>query len=97
MNLMKKENEDFVTYARIINKECERFKLNELTPDMFKGLIFIQGLTAKKDAEICARILMKLEQNQKLTLQGISNECQRILNLRYNTEEIEEKMHIHTR
>lgn len=30
-------------------------------------------LTMEKDAEICARALRKLEQNQKLTIQEISN------------------------
>lgn len=83
MNLTKKEDEDFVTYAGIVNKECEKFELNELISDMFKGLIFVQGLTAKGDAEIRARILTKLEQNQKLTLQEISDEFQIILNLRH--------------
>lgn len=89
MNLTKKD-EDF-SHAGIVNKECERFKLNELTLDMFKEIIFVQCLTEKKDAEICARIATKLEQNQKLILQEISAECPRTLNLRRDTDENEEK------
>lgn len=86
MNLMKEGDKDFVTYAGIINKACERFKLNETTPDMFKWLIFVQRLMAKKNIKICAQILRKIEQNQKLT-QEILDECQRILNLRHDMEE----------
>lgn len=62
---------------------------------MFKGLIFVQRLMAKKDAEIRVKILMKLEKNRKLILQEILNECHRILNLRRDKEETEEKMCIH--
>lgn len=36
----KKENEDFATYGGILNKECEKFKLNKLTPGILKCLIF---------------------------------------------------------
>lgn len=60
------------------------------------GVIFVQVLTAKKYTEICARIIMKFEQNKKLTIQIIFDECQRILNPRSGTEEIEEKMCIDT-
>ena len=59
---------------------CERFKLKELTPDMFKGLIFVQGLTAPEDVEIRTRILSTLEQNPKISLQMVAEECKRIEN-----------------
>ena len=57
---------------------------------MFKCLIFIQGLTAPTDAEIRLRLLMKLEQDQKITLQNLADECQRILNLRADTAKIDQ-------
>lgn len=76
--------DDFITYAGIVNGECERF--NELTPDLFNCLIFAYGLTTKNDAEICKRILTKVEQNQKLTRQEISKECQKIVNRRHDAE-----------
>ena len=91
MNLTKKENEDYTTFASIVNRECEKFKLSKITPDMFKCLIFVQGLTAPGDAEIRARLLTKLEQDQKITLQNLAEECQRILNLRSGTAKIEER------
>ena len=68
MNLTKKEDEDYMTFARIVNRECEKFRLSEITPEMFKCLIFVQGLTASKDGEIRSRLLTKLEQDQKITL-----------------------------
>ena len=42
--------------------------LNELTLDLFKCLIFVQGLTDNKDAEMRSRILAKLDIDPKLTL-----------------------------
>lgn len=37
-----------------------KFKLNELFPDMFKYLMFVQGLTSNKDGEIRVGVLTKL-------------------------------------
>ena len=52
LNLMKKANDDYVTYAGVVNGECERFKLNELTADNLKCSIFVQGLMTERDSEI---------------------------------------------
>ena len=80
-----------------MNRECGKFKLSELTPDKFKGLIFVQGLTTPKDAEIRVRLLSELEQDSKLTLQNIAEECQRIINLRHDTVKLKKDMsHIHS-
>ena len=65
LNLTKKDCEDYTTYASAVNRYCERFCLNEITPDMFKCLIFIQGLTSSSEKEICTKLLAKLEQDQK--------------------------------
>lgn len=51
LNLVK-EDENYVSYGGIVNKMCEKFKVKELSSDMFKCLIFVQDLTANKDAEI---------------------------------------------
>ena len=50
-----------------------------------------------KNAKIKARLLSKLEQDLKLTLKNIAEECQRIINLRHDTAKIEERdtSHIH--
>ncbi len=69
LNLTKKDCEDYTTFASTVNRYCERFQLNEITPDMFKCLIFIQGLTSPSEKEVCTRLLTKLEQDQKITLQ----------------------------
>ena len=51
LNLVK-GYEDFVTYARVVNRSCDKFKLNELTSDLSKCLIFVQDLTVNKDIKI---------------------------------------------
>ena len=91
LNMIKKDDEDFVTYAGNVNKICERFLLNELSIDRFKCLIFVQGLTSSKDKDIRSRILTKLEQDSEINLQRITEECQRIMNLKHDNTEIEEK------
>ena len=91
LNLIKCDGGDFVIYAGIVNREWEKFKLNELTSDSFKCPIFVCGLTSNKDAEIWSKILTKLEMASKLTLQKIAEECQRMLNLKQDTARTEER------
>ena len=91
LNIVKEDNEDFVTYAGNVNKQCELFKLQDLTPNAFKCLVFVQGLTASRDKDIRSRILNKLEQDPDITLQKITEECQRILNIKHDNKQIEEK------
>ena len=55
---------------------------------MFKSLIFTQGLTSPSE-KVRSRLLNKLEQDQRITLQNLDEECQRILNLRADTAKIE--------
>ena len=56
LKLTKKVRGDYSSFAGIVNRECEKF---EFTSDVFKCLIFVQGLT--EDGEIKTRILSKLE------------------------------------
>ncbi|XP_029651740.1 uncharacterized protein LOC115224914 [Octopus sinensis] len=91
LNRKENESDNFVTYASMVNKACEKFKLEELTPDMFKCLIFVKGLVATEDAEIRKRILSKLNQDVKLTLQNVAEECQQIINLRDDTTKMKDK------
>ena len=65
---------------------------------MFNCLIFIQRLTSAFEKEGHTRLLTKLEQDQKIVLQSLAEECQRILNLRADTAKIEERdiSNIHT-
>ena len=68
MNLTKKEDKEFTTFATIVNDQREGFKLAELNPDNFECLIVVQGLMSTKDAEIMRRILKKLENEPHLIL-----------------------------
>ena len=49
LNIIKQKNEDFLSYADTVNSQCELLKINEISKDMFRCLIFVQGLTAPKD------------------------------------------------
>ncbi|CAI2738129.1 unnamed protein product, partial [Dicrocoelium dendriticum] len=49
LQLTKRDADDFVTYAGIVNRECERFQLGSLTEDQFKCLLFISGLRSAHD------------------------------------------------
>ena len=73
-----------------MNKNCDDFKLGELTADNFKCLIFAQGLVSAKDAEIRRRVLPKLENETDLTLQKPAEDCQRIVSVRKYSKNIEE-------
>ena len=90
LNLMKKDCEVYTTFASTVNRYCEKFQLNETTSDVFKCLIFLQGLTSPSEKEVNTRLLTKLEQDQKITLQSLAEECQHSLNLRADTAKIEE-------
>lgn len=44
VNIEKIHNEkNYTTYAGRVNREWEKFKLDKLTPDMFKCLIFTKS------------------------------------------------------
>ena len=64
------EHEKYVDFIlpSTVNRYCERFQLNEITPDMFKCLIFIQRLISPSEKEVRTRLLTKLEQVQKINL-----------------------------
>ncbi|XP_062714108.1 uncharacterized protein LOC134290899 [Aedes albopictus] len=55
LKLEKSEADDFVSYAGIVNRQCEDFELQKLTVDQFKNLVFICGLKSTKDAD-CQRL-----------------------------------------
>ena len=90
-NPYEKVNNNYVTYTSNANRKCDRFKLNDLTVDNSKCLIFVKGLMAERDLEIRSRILSKLEVDLKLTLQVVAEECERIMNLKHDTVKIQER------
>nr|VZI33584.1 unnamed protein product [Spirometra erinaceieuropaei] len=82
LQLCKRDSDDFITYAGIVNRECGRFQLGSLTEDQFKCLIFICGLHSPKDADIRTRLLSKVQQNNSTTLHELAAECQTLINLK---------------
>lgn len=86
----KDESIDFITYAGLVNKQCEEFKLNDMTLDQFKCLIFVIGLKSSSDLEIRTRLLAKIEsEKDTISLEKLSNECIRLINLKRDTSLIE--------
>ncbi|XP_037040283.1 uncharacterized protein K02A2.6-like [Bradysia coprophila] len=85
MKLVKKSSDDFIAFASIVNKECERFDFAKLTSDQFKCLIFICGLPTC-DKEFRTRLLMKLESDAALTLATLTVECKRLMDLKLDAE-----------
>lgn len=94
LNLRNKNDQYSVIYAGIVNRECERFKLNEISPDIFKYLLVVHGLNSSKGTEIRLRILIKLEQYPKLTFPTLVKECQLFINLKHGSVKIQERDYV---
>ena len=80
----------FLTFAALVKKLCNDFKLAELTADDFRSLIFSQGLVSAEDAEVRRRVLTKLENEQGVTLQKLTEDCQRVIYVKGDLKTIEE-------
>ncbi|KAK4472183.1 hypothetical protein MN116_000483 [Schistosoma mekongi] len=79
------ESDDFLTHVGIVNRECERFKLKDLSEDQFKSLILICSLQSERFADIRTRLLHRLDQEPTLSLKDIAAEHQRLTNLKHDT------------
>ncbi|CAI2737860.1 unnamed protein product, partial [Dicrocoelium dendriticum] len=90
LKLVKHSMDDYITYAGIVNRECERFKLASMTETQFKCLMFICGLQSPSDADIRTRLLTRLEQDPDITLQKMAEECQRLINLKHDSRMVEQ-------
>ena len=97
LNLVREENEDYATFAAKVNKNCDDFKLSDLSSDNFKCLVFCQGLISTKDSEIRRRVLNKLESEPNLTLQQLAEDCQRFVSMKKDSKSIEESGVSHIR
>ncbi|KAF5395454.1 hypothetical protein PHET_12170 [Paragonimus heterotremus] len=90
LKLTKRESHDYVTFAGLVNWDCERFQLKSLTEGQFKCLIFIADLHSPRDADIQTRLLSKLEQDKEITVKALTAECQRLVNLKRDTAMIQQ-------
>ena len=77
-NLTRKNSENYITFASVVHKHCDDFKLSKLSANNFKCLIFVPGFVSAKDAEIRRRVLNKLENEPNLTLQQIAEDLSEI-------------------
>ncbi|CAH8549162.1 unnamed protein product [Schistosoma turkestanicum] len=89
LKIIKSNEDDWVKHAGLVNRECERFKLSSMTEDQFKCLVFVCSLQSPDDADIRTRILSKIEQCPNISLQEITAECQRLVNLKHDTSMVE--------
>ncbi|CAH8529728.1 unnamed protein product [Dicrocoelium dendriticum] len=90
LTMTKRDDEDWVTYSSRVNRECERSLFHKMTADQYKCLIYVCGLQATKDADARTRVLSRIEQNPEITLQEVTNECQRLMNLKHDAAMIQQ-------
>uniref|UniRef100_A0A0N4XNJ7 Peptidase A2 domain-containing protein n=1 Tax=Nippostrongylus brasiliensis TaxID=27835 RepID=A0A0N4XNJ7_NIPBR len=90
MKLVKDPKDDFTTYAGRVNRECAKFKLCECNDNQFKCLIFVCGLQSSDDAFIRLKLLDRIEADPNCTVQTLTEEAKRLLNLRHDTQMIED-------
>lgn len=89
LQMSKNPVEDFVSYTCRVNKSCVEFELGKLNENQFKCLMFVCGLKSESDAEIRTRLLSRIEENDDVTLEQLSEECQRIISLKQDAAMIE--------
>ena len=85
LQVCKSPTEDYVSYACRINKCCIEFELGKLSEEKFKSLMFVCGLKSEADTEVRTRLLSRIEERTDVTLEQLSTEFQRSLNLRHDT------------
>ncbi|XP_065075510.1 uncharacterized protein K02A2.6-like [Ochlerotatus camptorhynchus] len=89
LQISRYPTEDHIAYACRVNKACVEFELGKLSEEQFKCLIYVCGLKSESDAEIRMRLLSKIEEVNDVTLEHLSNECQRLFNLKHDNAMIE--------
>ncbi|XP_055584956.1 uncharacterized protein K02A2.6-like [Uranotaenia lowii] len=85
----KKSTEDYVSFSCRVNKNAVDFELTKLTEEQFKCLLFVCGMKAECDAEVRTRLLAKIEDRNDVTLEQLSEDCQRLMCLKRDTAMIE--------
>ncbi|XP_055585102.1 uncharacterized protein K02A2.6-like [Uranotaenia lowii] len=85
----KLSSEDYVTFSCRVNKSSVDFELSKLTEEQFKCLLFVCGLKSECDADVRTRLLAKIEARDDVTLEQLSEDCQRLMCLKRDTAMIE--------
>ncbi|XP_055590849.1 uncharacterized protein K02A2.6-like [Uranotaenia lowii] len=85
----KKSTEDYISYSCRVNKNAVDFELSKLTEEQFKCLLFVCGLKSECDGEVRTRLLAKIEDRNEVTLEQLSEDCQRLMCLKRDTAMIE--------
>ncbi|VDK27286.1 unnamed protein product, partial [Anisakis simplex] len=91
LKITKAPDEDIMTFTSTVNRECERFRLGDLTSDQFKSLIFVSGLQAPEDAEYRIRLLSRIETDKTVTIQDLAEEYTRLTNLKRDAKLVEDQ------
>lgn len=61
LELAKQRPDNLITYEVKVNRECEGFKLFDLSSEQFKDLILVCGLRSAGDTGIRLNLLSKIE------------------------------------
>ncbi|XP_057376195.1 uncharacterized protein LOC130697282 [Daphnia carinata] len=88
--VIKPPTQDYATFSTLVNRKCERAQLNQMSDDDFKCLVFVSGLQSPEDAEMRTRLLRKLEQSDRVTLDELVAECELVLALKKDAKLIEQ-------
>ena len=88
--MVKSSAQDYATFSTLVNRKCETARINKMTDDDFKCLVFVSGLQAPEDAEVRTRLLRKLEQTDNVTLDDLVTECDMFLSLKKDAKMIEQ-------
>ncbi|XP_055604554.1 uncharacterized protein LOC129752801 [Uranotaenia lowii] len=85
----KKSTEDYFSFFYRVNKNAVDFELNRLIEEQFKCLLFVCGMKVECDVEVRTRLLAKIEDRNDVTLEQLSEDCQRLMCLKRDTAVIE--------
>lgn len=76
------------------NKECEHFHLKEFTDDLFKAPVFLFRLTSSDCAEIRRPFLANLDSTEQPSVQKLTGEFSRPMDLRYDSKMIQHSTNV---
>ncbi|KAA3675928.1 uncharacterized protein DEA37_0013668 [Paragonimus westermani] len=89
LQLVKRDNDDFVKYAGLVDCEYCRVKLDLLTEDQFRCLVFSCGFQAPSYADLRTRLLTMIEQQPETKLEKMVDECGRLIKLKRDSAMIQ--------